>query len=75
MDFRAERQASHWAFVAQVTAEDPFIAGMVLAVGKQELRADSSGLFHWTSRRPPATVTVRSGDLTIVTPELSWKRP
>lgn len=75
LDFRAERGVSQWAFVAHVTGEDPSIAGMLLEVGKQKLQPDSSGLFYWTSRRPPSTVTICSGDLRIVTPELSWKRP
>jgi hypothetical protein len=75
LDFRAERQTDGWAFVAQVMGEDPDISGTVLTVGKKNLQADSSGLFQWTSRRPPATVTIHSGKMTIVTPELSWKRP
>jgi hypothetical protein len=75
LDFRAERQTDRWAFVAHVTGEVASFTGVVLQVGKKSLNADSSGLFQWTSRRPPTTVTIRAGDVCIVTPELSWKRP
>ncbi len=75
LDFRAERRSRQWTFVAQVSGEDTNVGDVILEAGRQKLRADPSGLFHWTSARPPEVVTIRSGDLTIVTPELSWKRP
>lgn len=75
LDLRAEHQPDGWAFVAQVTGQDRFTAGAILGVGRKKLRADSTGFFQWTSRRPPTTVTIRSGRLIVVTPELSWKRP
>jgi hypothetical protein len=73
LDFRAERQSTGWAFVAQVTAEKA--ADAILELGKKRVRADTTGLFQWTSRRPLTGLIVRCGDVTITLPELSWKDP
>lgn len=75
LDVRAERGASRWAFVAQVTGPHLRPSQVILVAGRQEVQADSSGLFHWTSTRPPDAVKIRFDELIIVTPRLSWKSP
>jgi hypothetical protein len=75
LDFRAERQRTGWAFVAQVTYEKEPAGTAVVEVGRKKVHPDATGLFQWTSRRPLADLTVRCGDLCITLPELSWKNP
>jgi hypothetical protein len=73
-DIRAERLAGKWAFVAQVADKSTPPSPIDLSVDKRELQADAVGLVQWTSGRPPKKILLRSRDIEIEIPELSWKK-
>lgn len=71
-DLRAEQQAKGWAFVAQVRkAGTP----VVILADKKKLLPDHTGLYQWSSTRPPRKITLRSDDMVVELPELTWKKP
>ena len=74
-DLRAEQQNNNWAFVAQVVSKGPTSPNISLQADRKELHVDSSGLYQWTGNRPPKKITLKSDDLLIEIPELSWKKP
>ncbi len=71
-DLRAEEQAKGWAFVAQVRKAG---APVVVVADTKKLLPDPAGLYQWSSSRPPRKITLRSDDLVVELPELSWKKP
>jgi hypothetical protein len=73
-DLRAERLPGAWAFVAQVTCTSIPPKGFALSIDRKELAADAVGFFQWTGGRPPKRILLRSDDLEIEIPELSWKK-
>ncbi len=74
-DLRAERRTSGWAFVAQTAVEGSTKVDASLRLGARRLGADPSGLFQWSSKRPPAGMTIFYGDTSVIIPELTWRKP
>ncbi len=73
-DLRAEKLPGEWAFVAQVTSGSLPSTNFTLSVEKKELVSDTGGFFQWTAGRPPKRILLRSDDIEIEIPELSWKK-
>ena len=72
-DLRAERHANKWSFVGMLAGDLPETHTVLLKVGGRKNRPDSTGVFHWESKRPPKSLMILLNDLTAVTlPELSW---
>lgn len=73
-DLRAEQLVDEWVFVAQVSTESKSLTGYSLSAQKQIVTADKTGLFQWTSKRPPKKIILRSEDTEVEVPELSWTK-
>jgi len=75
VDLRAEHMPEAWVFVAQMTGADPSKTMMMPGPGRKPVFADETGLFLWTSKRPPQKLSFQLDDALIELPELSWKKP
>ncbi len=71
-DMRSEQHGKSWEFVARV---HPVTENLQLEADKKKLTPDDSGVFQWSSARPPRKITLRSDDRVVALPELSWKKP
>ena len=73
LDLRAEKGTSGWDFTAQVTGEMVSPELVRLLADKQEVTANTSGFYEWSSIRPPKYIRIKADDLQLELPELSWK--
>ncbi len=72
-DLRAEKQSQGWDFIAQI-AENASSASIVeLRAGRTVIPVDRRGFYQWSSKRPPARLTLRIDDMLIELPEVTWK--
>ncbi len=71
-DMRSEQHEKGWEFVARIS---PLTEKLLLEADKKRLTPDDSGVFQWSSARPPRKITLRTDDRVVALPELSWKKP
>jgi hypothetical protein len=71
-DMRSEQHEKGWEFVARIS---PVTDKLFLEADKKKLTPDDSGVFQWSSARPPRKITLRTDDRVVALPELSWKKP
>ena len=72
---RAEKQRGEWHFLVELTDADLPPSQWSLKVGSRKIERTDSGLFEWSSKRPPKSVDLLCDDgSTIQLPEISWKR-
>ena len=75
LDIRAEQQKGCWTFVAQINDDSPEVYENILKIGKNKLQADSDGLYQWTSKNPPKSISIHTAVKIIEIPKLLWKHP
>jgi len=73
LDIRAEQQKEGWTFVAQIKNDSPEASENILEVGKKRLQIDPDGLYQWSSKNPPKTISIHTAAKIIKIPELLWK--
>jgi hypothetical protein len=71
-DLRAERYADGWKFIASAGGLKD--AGSHLKVDKKEYFSDDSGIYQWSSLRPPRKIALIAGNKKFELPELKWKK-
>jgi len=75
LDLRAEQMPDQWIFVAEVLGKSIPDTAIRLKAGQKTIPAHQSGLYHWTSKRPPKRLLLQVDDAVFELPELSWKKP
>ncbi|MDH3891222.1 MAG: hypothetical protein OEV49_09070 [candidate division Zixibacteria bacterium] len=72
---RAEKQRGEWHFLVELSETDLPQSQWCLKVGSRTVERTETGLFEWSSKRPPKSVDLVCDDgSTIQLPEISWKR-
>jgi hypothetical protein len=72
-DLRAEKSAAGWDFVAQVVSDRTPAPIMQLRAGRTVIPTTPNGLYHWSSKRPPAKLALYVDGTLIELPEVPWK--
>jgi hypothetical protein len=75
LDLRAEQTTDQWVFVAEVLGENIPEASIRLIAGQKTIPEHQSGLYQWTSKRPPKKLSLQIDNAVFELPELSWKKP
>jgi len=73
LDLRAEKSSSGWSFVAQLSGTSGKTSE--LTCGGQTIWPDQSGLFQWSSARPPRKITIVIENELVELPDLKWTKP
>lgn len=73
LDLRAELHSGAWHFVGRIVVQ-PDEESYRLVANDEEIFADDTGFFHWSSPNPPSTVALVSGNTTVELAALSWDR-
>ncbi|MCM2271612.1 MAG: hypothetical protein NDJ18_03530, partial [candidate division Zixibacteria bacterium] len=58
---------------AQVTGDMVTPELVRLLADKQEVTANTSGFYEWSSIKPPKHIRIKADDLRLELPELLWK--
>lgn len=72
-DLHAERRGRNWVFVAQAIKAKTGVNA--IRIGGKALMPDSSGIFQWSSKKPPQKISLVTGQEVIDLPKLLWKNP
>jgi hypothetical protein len=71
-DFRAERFSDGWRFIA--SASGIKYHGGHLKVDKKNYFPDNSGIYQWSSLKPPRKIALIADEEIFELPELKWKK-
>lgn len=72
-DLRAEKGTEGWNFVAQVRSEGTPAPVAELRAGRTVIPTNPNGLYHWSSKHPPAKLSLYVNGTQIELPEVPWK--
>ncbi len=75
IDFRAERSAESWTFVAEIVTPSTGYNEFVAQVGSKRIEPNESGFYHWSATRPSQQMKFVSDEIIILLPSISWRQP
>jgi hypothetical protein len=72
LELAAERHLDMWEFAARVYDRGRASAKFVIKIGGRKVTVGPSGFFYWSSKRPPAKVSLLGESHIIEFEGLSW---